>query len=430
MIKTISSRDSAQISSLIAGRSAQASDEITKTVEAIIADVKANGDLALKKYTKQFDGAELSSFEVEKSQIDAAYESADPELISAMSRAAENIRDFHKRQIQPSWTAERECGVVMGRNTVPLKRVALYVPGGRAAYPSSVLMNAIPAKIAGVPEVYIITPVGRDGKLSENILAAAKIAGVDKIYTIGGAQAVAAAAWGTQTIPRADKIVGPGNIFVATAKRLLYGVVDIDMVAGPSEVLVIADKSADPAFTAADMLSQAEHDVMASAILLCLSDDFADRVKKELAVQTSRLPRREIIKASLRDYSRIVVCSDMDECIKLANEIAPEHLEIMAEDPEQYLGLIRNAGTVFLGAYTPEPIGDYFAGPSHVLPTGGSARFFSGLSVDSFIKKVNFIKYTREALLRDAHGTVIFAQAEGFDAHANSVAIRTEEEKR
>ena len=429
MIRIIDSRSEGEIISLIGGRSAQADERVTASVEKIIADVKKDGDEAVRRYTKQFDGVDIDEFAVSEEEIEAAYKSVDGALIRAMERSARNIYDFHKKQLRASWETEKD-GARMGQRIIPLKRAALYVPGGRAAYPSSVLMNAVPAIVAGVSEVFIITPPGKTGELNPNILAAAKIAGVKNIYKAGGAQGVAAAAYGTKSIPRADKIVGPGNIFVATAKRLLYGVVDIDMIAGPSEVMVIADDTADPAHTAADLLSQAEHDVMASAILLCLSEEFALKVKRELEAQTAVLSRRETIERSLSDYSRIVVCQSIAECIELANEIAPEHLEIMLPDAAKYLERIRNAGAVFLGPMTPEPIGDYIAGPSHVLPTGGSARFFSGLNVDSFIKKVNFIEFSREAFDSVAADTVIFAMAEGFDAHAGSVSIRMKEDKR
>ncbi|MBQ4249551.1 MAG: histidinol dehydrogenase [Clostridia bacterium] len=429
MIRIIDSRSEGEIISLIGGRSAQADERVTASVEKIIADVKKDGDEAVRRYTKQFDGVDIDEFAVSEEEIESAYKSVDGALIRAMERSARNIYDFHKKQLRASWETEKD-GTRMGQRIIPLKRAALYVPGGRAAYPSSVLMNAVPAIVAGVSEVFIITPPGKTGELNPNILAAAKIAGVKKIYKAGGAQGVAAAAYGTKSIPRADKIVGPGNIFVATAKRLLYGVVDIDMIAGPSEVMVIADDTADPAHTAADLLSQAEHDVMASAILLCLSEEFALKVKRELEAQTAVLSRRETIERSLSDYSRIVVCQSIDECIELANEIAPEHLEIMLPDAAKYLERIRNAGAVFLGPMTPEPIGDYIAGPSHVLPTGGSARFFSGLNVDSFIKKVNFIEFSREAFDSVAADTVTFAMAEGFDAHAGSVSIRMKEDKR
>ncbi|MBQ3379850.1 MAG: histidinol dehydrogenase [Clostridia bacterium] len=428
MIRIIDSSNEGEIIKLVRGRNAQADERITASVAKIIEDVKTGGDEAVRRYTMQFDGVSIGEFAADEKEIEAAYASADPALVRSMEKSAENIYDFHKRQLRSSWETEKN-GARMGQRIIPLKRAALYVPGGRAAYPSSVLMNAVPALVAGVSEVFIITPPGKDGRLNKNILAAARIAGVKKIYKAGGAQGVAAAAYGTESIERADKIVGPGNIFVATAKRLLYGVVDIDMIAGPSEVMVIADDNADPAYAAADLLSQAEHDVMASAILLCLSEDFANKVKRELSIQTARLGRRETIERSLSDYSRIVVCKSIDDCIELANEIAPEHLEIMLSDAGKYLDRIRNAGAVFLGPMTPEPIGDYIAGPSHVLPTGGSARFFSGLNVDSFVKKINFIEFSGEALSAAARDTVTFAMAEGFDAHAGSITVRMKEDK-
>ena len=426
MIKVINNinQGSEDLLNIISGRTGETSKEVLAVVEEIINDVKINGDDAVKKYTQKFDNVTLDDFMVTQSEIDEAYKNVNRQLLETMKLAYENITAFHKKQMQSSWSMNGLSGATMGQRVVPLQSVAFYVPGGTAVYPSSVLMNAIPAKVAGVKDVCIITPPDKNGDVNINILAAAKIAGVDKIYKIGGAQGVAAVAYGTKTIKKVDKIVGPGNIYVATAKRLLFGIVDIDMVAGPSEVLIIADESANPTYIAADLMSQAEHDVLASCILLCMSEKFADRVNLEIAKQVEKLKRKNIIKKSLADYGRIVVCKDIDECITLANQIAPEHLEIVTIDANKYVGRINSAGTIFVGEYSPEPLGDYLAGPNHVLPTGGTARFFSGLCVDSFIKKINFLNYTKPALKDVAKNVVTFANAEGLDAHANSVIVR------
>lgn len=418
------SQQSQEIKSIISGRSGEIKKEILKVVEDIINDVKINGDAAVKKYTQKFDNVNLDDFLVSQSEIDNAYKTADPKLLEAMQVAYKNITAFHQKQVQKSWSMQGDDEISMGQTVAALQSVAFYVPGGTAVYPSSVLMNAIPAKVAGVSDVCIITPPDKNGNVNINILAAAKIAGVDKIYKIGGAQGVAAVAYGTESIKKVDKIVGPGNIYVATAKRLLYGIVDIDMVAGPSEVLIIADETANPKFVAADLMSQAEHDILASCILLCLSESFAEKVNLEIEKQVQNLKRQDIIKKSLEDYGRIVVCDNIDQCIALANEIAPEHLEIVFENAHEYINKIKSAGTVFVGEYSPEPLGDYLAGPNHVLPTGGTARFFSGLSVDSFIKKINFLNYTKAALKKTSENVVTFANAEGLDAHANSVIVR------
>ncbi len=347
--------------------------------------------------------------------------------MEAITKAAENIKDFHARQVQQSWLTTKENGVIMGQRVRGLKRVGIYVPGGTAAYPSSVLMNAIPAKLAGVEEVIMVTPPCKDGKPNPNIMAAAKIAGVDRIFLMGGAQAVAALAYGTETVPKGDKIVGPGNIFVATAKKLLYGVVDIDMIAGPSEILIVADKTANPKFLAADLMSQAEHDKLASSILLTTSDEIAVETEKEVLRQVQKLSRKDIIEYSLSNFGAIIVCSDMAQAVDFANELAPEHLEVCCENPMEYVGKLHNAGSVFLGNYSPEPLGDYFAGPNHVLPTSGTARFFSPLSVDSFVKKSSFIYYTEDALKKDAELIEEFAKKEGLTAHANSITVRFED---
>ena len=365
-----------------------------------------------------------SKFEISREEIDSSPDKCDRDFILALYKAADNIRDFHARQKQQSWLEPKQNGVILGQRIRGLKRVGVYVPGGTAAYPSSVLMNVIPAKIAGVKEIVMVTPPQKDGTANPDILAAAKIAGVDRVFLMGGAQAVAALAYGTQSVPKVDKIVGPGNIFVATAKKLLYGTVDIDMIAGPSEILIVADKSANPKFLAADLMSQAEHDKMASAILLTTSEETANETAKELSRQMQTLERRDIIEQSLNDFGAIIVCKDISEAVDFANELAPEHLELAVENPMEYIGRVDNAGSVFLGHYSPEPLGDYFAGPNHVLPTSGTARFFSPLSVDSFIKKSSFIYYTEPALSEAKDDIIKLAETEGLTAHANSIKVR------
>lgn len=404
---------------------AQNSDkDVIPTVSEIIENVRENGDKAVNEYTVKFDGKAPEKTEITADEIDSLIEKCDKNYISTVKKAAANISDFHKRQIQQSWMTAKNNGVIMGQRIRGLKRVGIYVPGGTAAYPSSVLMNAIPAKIAGVEEIIMCTPPQKDGTPNPNIIAAAKIAGVDRIFLMGGAQAIAALAYGTETVPKVDKIVGPGNIFVATAKKLLYGTVDIDMIAGPSEILIIADDSADPKFLAADLMSQAEHDRLASSILLTDSLDIAEKTKQELSAQMEKLSRKEIIESSLDNFGAIIVCSDMSQATQFANELAPEHLEVCCNNPMEYIGKLDNAGSVFLGNYSPEPLGDYFAGPNHVLPTSGTARFFSPLSVDSFIKKSSFIYYTESALKNDAQDVIRFADTEGLTAHANSIKVR------
>lgn len=367
-------------------RSGEIDRKVTSAVTDILNNVKQNGDDAVREYTLKFDGHMPSKFEISREEIDSSPDKCDRDFILALYKAADNIRDFHARQKQQSWLEPKQNGVILGQRIRGLKRVGVYVPGGTAAYPSSVLMNVIPAKIAGVKEIVMVTPPQKDGTANPDILAAAKIAGVDRVFLMGGAQAVAALAYGTQSVPKVDKIVGPGNIFVATAKKLLYGTVDIDMIAGPSEILIVADKSANPKFLAADLMSQAEHDKMASAILLTTSEETANETAKELSRQMQTLERRDIIEQSLNDFGAIIVCKDISEGVDFANELAPEHLELAVENPMEYIGRVDNAGSVFLGHYSPEPLGDYFAGPNHVLPTSGTARFFSPLSVDSFIK--------------------------------------------
>lgn len=405
-------------------RSRNTNKDVTETVSEIISNVMMNGDKAVREYTIKFDGKAPDSFEVPKEELTALTAECDPEFIATLKKAADNIRNFHERQTQQSWLTTKDNGVIMGQRIRGLKRVGLYVPGGTAAYPSSVLMNAIPAKIAGVSELIMVTPPGKDGKPNPDIMAAAAIAGVDRVFLMGGAQAVAALAYGTETVPKVDKIVGPGNIFVATAKKLLYGTVDIDMIAGPSEILVLADESANPKFLAADLMSQAEHDKLASAILITTSDKLADATTKEIYRQVEELSRKDIIEYSLDNYGVIIVCDTMGRAIELANELAPEHLEVCCENPMEYVGKLDNAGSVFLGNYSPEPLGDYFAGPNHVLPTSGTARFFSPLSVDTFVKKSSFIYYTEDALQNDSDDIIRFANTEGLTAHANSIIVR------
>lgn len=405
-------------------RSGEIDRKVTSAVTDILNNVKQNGDDAVREYTLKFDGHMPPKFEISREEIDSSPDKCDRDFILALYKAADNIRDFHARQKQQSWLEPKQNGVILGQRIRGLKRVGVYVPGGTAAYPSSVLMNVIPAKIAGVKDIVMVTPPQKDGTANPDILAAAKIAGVDRVFLMGGAQAVAALAYGTQSVPKVDKIVGPGNIFVATAKKLLYGTVDIDMIAGPSEILIVADKSANPKFLAADLMSQAEHDKMASAILLTTSEETANETAKELSRQMQTLERRDIIEQSLNDFGAIIVCKDISEAVDFANELAPEHLELAVENPMEYIGRVDNAGSVFLGHYSPEPLGDYFAGPNHVLPTSGTARFFSPLSVDSFIKKSSFIYYTEPALSEAKDDIIKLAETEGLTAHANSIKVR------
>ena len=399
---------------------------INAAVEPILAAVRTEGDAAVRRYTKQFDGVELDSFELEKSELDAALAAAPADLTSALERAAARIRAFHAKQLQNSWMTESADGTVLGQRVRPLERVGVYVPGGSAAYPSSVLMNIIPAKLAGVDEVIVITPPFKSERGRLAVLSAAKIAGADRVFTVGGAQAIAAVAYGTESIPKVDKITGPGNAFVAAAKSMVYGKVDIDMVAGPSEILIIADDTADAEYLAADMLSQAEHDALASSVLLTTSQRVAEETAAALKRQTAERSRREIIEKSLASNGLIVVCESLATAAKISNTIAPEHLEIVTENPMAMLPKIRNAGSIFLGAYSPEPLGDYMAGPNHVLPTSGTARFMSPLGVDSFIKKSSFIMATPELLESLTDDIVVLAENEGLDAHAQAIRVRRE----
>lgn len=405
-------------------RSGETDSKIVEIVTSILKGVKEGGDEAVREYTSRFDGSVPKKIVIEKDELQSYLDVVDEEFIGAITRAKENIYRFHQKQAQQSWLTTEENGVIMGQRIRGLNKVGIYVPGGTAAYPSSVLMNAVPAKIAGVKEIVMVTPPGSEGNPNPYIMAAAAIAGVDRVFLCGGAQAVAALAYGTEKIPKVDKIVGPGNIFVATAKRLLYGVVDIDMVAGPSEILIVADKSAKPSFLAADLMSQAEHDKMASAILLTTSETIARATVKEIERQIKYLERQEIIERSLEDYGEIIVCENIEQAIKFANELAPEHLEMCVEEPLKYIGMIDNAGSVFLGNWSPEPLGDYYAGPNHVLPTSGTARFFSPLSVDSFIKKSSFIYYTQKELEKAKDDIINLAETEGLTAHANSIKVR------
>ena len=407
-------------------RAGETDPKITEAVTAIINGVKEGGDEAVREYTVRFDGSVPKKIEFDKDEIHAFLDQVDPAFKDAVVKAQQNIYDFHQRQVQQSWMTTKESGVIMGQRIRGLKRVGIYVPGGTAAYPSSVLMNAVPAKIAGVQEIIMVTPPGKDGNPNPNIMAAAAVAGVDKVFLVGGAQAVAALAYGTQRIPKVDKIVGPGNIFVATAKKLLYGVVDIDMVAGPSEILIVADSTADASFLAADLMSQAEHDMRASAILLTTSESLAKNTLREIDRQIKTLVRQEIIQKSFDDYGEIIVCDNLRQALDFANELAPEHLELCVAEPLKYIGMVDNAGSVFLGNWSPEPLGDYYAGPNHVLPTSGTARFFSPLSVDSFVKKSSFIYYTPEELKKAKDDIMLLAETEGLTAHANSIKVRFE----
>ncbi len=400
------------------------SDTIRNDVIAIIEDVKANKDDAVKKYTKKFDGADIENLAVSDLEITNAYNSVDKALIKSFEKAAINIEDFHKRQAKNNFSVNDEQGIILGQKVMPIKRAGIYVPGGTARYPSTVLMSAIPAKIAGVSEIVMVTPPGKSGNIPKEILAAAKVAGVTKIFKTGGAQAIAALAYGTQSIPKVDKIVGPGNAFVAMAKQLVFGLVDIDMIAGPSEILVLADKTSNPVHVAADMLSQAEHDKMASAVLVCDDEKLAQNVANELERQIPLLSRSEIARASIDSNGKIIIADNLMQGVEIANEIAPEHLEICTDEPFDLLNSIKNAGSIFLGKYAPEALGDYFAGPNHTLPTNGTAAFSSPLSVDDFVKKSSFIYYTKQALEAAKDDVIRLALSEGLDGHAKSVATR------
>ena len=394
-------------------------------VDMIVNEVRSEGDKAVIKYTKLIDRTEFTAdeFLVTEGEYEAAYEAADPEIVESLKRAAANVRQYHQEQKPNSWMTYRGQGSLLGQSVIPLDRVGIYVPGGTAAYPSSVIMNAVPAAVAGVGEIIMMVPP-KEGKINPYVLVAAKEAGVSKIFKIGGAQAIAAMAFGTETIPRVDKITGPGNIFVTLAKKAVYGHCDIDMLAGPSEILIVADETADPAYTAADMLSQAEHDMLASSIVITDSKELAERVAAEAEKQLQQLPRQEIARASLDKNGLIIVAEDIMQAIELANVSAPEHMEILTKEPFQLLPYVRHAGAVFLGAYSPEPLGDYFAGPNHVLPTGGTARYYSVLNVETFMKRTSLISYTQPELNRVSDDIIRLAEAEGLQAHANAIRIR------
>ena len=403
-------------------RRMNADPRVTASVAAIVEDVKERGDEAVREYSLKFDGW-AGEMPVSESEWAEGAAQCDAFLLQVMKEAAQNIADFHRRQIPQGFEVEKENGVILGQKVTPLERVGIYVPGGTAAYPSTVLMNAVPASVAGVKEIIMVTPA-KEGRIKPEILAAAKIAGVTKIFKVGGAQAIAALAYGTQTVPAVDKITGPGNIYVATAKKLVYGQVDIDMIAGPSEILVIADESADAERAAADMLSQAEHDVLASAVMVTTSVRLAELVAAEIERQLTDLPRREIAQRSIEDNGRVIVAESLDDAIEIANALAPEHLEVYTSDPFALLPRLVNAGSIFLGGYTPEPVGDYFAGPNHTLPTSGTARFSSPLSGADFVKRSSYIHYTKEALKEAGEKIAAFAESEGLQAHANAVRIR------
>ena len=403
-------------------------NQVSDAVAEIIRTVRAEGDRALYDYTYRFDGASLPSLAVTEEEIDEAFGTLEPAFLEILEQAARNIRAFHEKQVRGSFVMNGGPGVILGQKVTPIEKVGVYVPGGTAAYPSTVLMDTIPAKIAGCEQIVMVTPPGRDGKIKPAILAAAKIAGVTRIFKLGGAQAVAALAYGTESVPKVDKIVGPGNAYVAEAKKQVFGQVAIDMIAGPSEILIVADGKSNPVHVAADMLSQAEHDKMASAVLVTDSASLAEAVQRELEVQIPLLPRAEIARASIEHNGKIIVADDLKVVIAIANEIAPEHLELMVDNPFDYLNGIRNAGSIFMGRSCPEALGDYFAGPNHTLPTSGTARFSSPLGVDDFVKKSSFIYYTKEALDAVAPRIADFAEREGLHAHARSVTIRCEKD--
>lgn len=399
---------------------------VEETVTQIIDNVRENGDKALFEYCEKFDGAKLDALEVTKDEILAAVEQTEPQFMEILKKAEKNIRKFHEKQVRNSFIINDEKGIIMGQKVMPIDTVGLYVPGGTAAYPSTVLMDAVPAKIAGCPNVVIVTPPSADGKVNSAILAAAYVAGVDRIFKVGGAQAVAALAYGTQTVPKADKIVGPGNAFVAEAKRQVFGKVSIDMIAGPSEILIVADKTCNPCYVAADLLSQAEHDRLASAVLVTDSEELAIDVQAEIEVQLKKLERFEIARESIDNNGKIIVAETLEKAVDIANEIAPEHLELCVDNPFDYLGAIRHAGSVFMGKNCPEALGDYMAGPNHTLPTSGTAKFSSPLSVDDFVKKTQYTYFTRDALEKVGRDVEYFAKKEGLTAHAKSAVVRLE----
>lgn len=429
-IVTIDSQTKIDIQNNLLQRSPNQYEEYTATVNRIIEDVKLRKNEAIFEYTKKFDQAKIdeTNIKVTSEEIKEAYRKLDQSILDVIRKAVINIKDYHEKQVQHSWFESKPNGSILGQKVTAIENVGVYVPGGKAAYPSSVLMNVVPAKVAGAARIIMVTPPNQDGKVYEGTLVAAKEAGVDEIYKVGGAQAVAALAFGTESIKKVDKIVGPGNIYVALAKKAVYGHVSIDSIAGPSEILIIADETANPKYIAADLLSQAEHDELASSILVTTSRSLAEQVSKEVDRFLTKLSRSEIMKKSLDNYGYLLVADSLEECIEIANEIASEHLEILTKDPYFVMTKIKNAGAIFLGEYSSEPLGDYFAGPNHVLPTNGTAKFFSPLSVDDFIKKSSIISYSKEALLPVYKDIVQFATAEGLTAHANSIAVRFEEE--
>ncbi|NLM28360.1 MAG: histidinol dehydrogenase [Clostridiaceae bacterium] len=429
-IDKITQKDFEKLLVRLRQRSSEELEEVSESVRSIIREVRNNGDSAVFEFTKKFDGITLDRLEIDKNIISNAIKSLKPELVSTIRKAADNIRRFHEKQKINSWFFNEENGILMGQKVTALERVGVYVPGGTAPLPSSVLMNVIPAKVAGVKEIIMCTPPGKNGLPDPVILACADIAGTDRVFTVGGAQAVAAMAYGTETIPKVDKITGPGNIYVATAKKMVYGICGIDMIAGPSEILIIADETANAKFIAADLLSQAEHDMLASSILITTSFELAEKVEGEIAKQVERLPRKNFISHSLNSYGAIILADTLKDAVMMSNRIAPEHLELCVENPFELLGDVTNAGAVFLGNYSPEPLGDYIAGPNHVLPTNGTARFYSPLSVDDYLKKTSVISYSKQALAGIMKDVCLFAEAEGLTAHANSVRIRFEEENK
>lgn len=431
IIKIFNKNDALMYIESLGKRTDEVQWKVELSVRNIITSVREKGDEAICGYTKTFDGIDLNNDEllVGESEIEKALSVVDKKFMEALNTAKDNIVSFHEKQKRNSWNTSKGSNIILGQNIRALNRVGMYVPGGTASYPSSVLMNALPAKCAGVNQLIMVTPPSKDGCVNSNILAAAYSAGVDKIYKVGGAQAIAALAYGTETIPKVDKIVGPGNIYVATAKKCVYGIVDIDMIAGPSEILIIADEGAEPAFIAADLMSQAEHDILASSILITTSEALAAKVQLEVQKQIEFLERKDIIAKALDSFGMIVVVENLEEAVELANIISPEHLELMVKDPFILMQSIENAGSIFLGYYSPEPLGDYMAGPNHVLPTNGTAKFFSPLSVDDFIKKSNFIYYDKRALEGVADKIVKLAEVEGLTAHANSIKVRFDLDK-
>ena len=423
MIKTINYKECKSLDDILL-RSQFSHDDINEKVKAILEDVKQNGDNALKKYAKMFDNAEIENLEVTQEEIDEAYKNTDEKFKETLKLAYNNIEKFHKKQLRNSYITNEEDGIVMGQIINPIEKVGVYIPGGTAVYPSSLLMNVVPAKVAGVNEIVLVSPPNKEGKINNNILAAAKVAGVNRVFKTGGAQAIAALSYGTESIPKVYKIVGPGNIYVAMAKRLVFGEVSIDMVAGPSEVLIIADETANPIHIAADMLAQAEHDKLASSILITTSKEIAEKTKEELYKQLEKLSRKDIAMESIENNGRIIITETIDEAIYISNEIAPEHLEISIKDPFSVLSKVKNAGSIFLGDYTPEALGDYLSGANHVIPTSRTAKFASPLSVDDFIKKSYITYYTKDALKKVKDNVINFAEHESLEAHANSVRIR------